>query len=81
LGRNILICPGKVGSKEVCGRYNQNTSYAYMKFSKKRINILHKVRKWDGDSTRSSYIVENSFHYPGFFFFFVIPDEFGNWSF
>jgi hypothetical protein len=35
-----------------------------------------KVR--DGDSPRSSFIIENSFCYPGFF---VIPDEFGNCSF
>ena len=32
----------------------------------------------DGDSARSSFIVENSFGYPGFF---VIPDKFGNWKF
>jgi len=32
----------------------------------------------DGDSPRSSFIVENSFHYPGFF---VIPNEFENCSF
>jgi hypothetical protein len=32
----------------------------------------------DGDSPRSSLIVENSFHYPGCF---VIPDEFENCSF
>ena len=31
-----------------------------------------------GDSTRSSFIVEYSFHCPGGF---VIPDEFGNFSF
>jgi len=29
----------------------------------------------DGDSLRCSFIVENSFHYPGFF---VIPNEFEN---
>jgi len=33
--------------------------------------ILLEVR--DGDSPRSSFIVEDSFHYPGFF---VIPNEF-----
>ena len=32
----------------------------------------------DGDTLRSSFIVENSFCYPGFL---VIPDEFGNGSF
>jgi hypothetical protein len=32
----------------------------------------------DGDSTRRSFIVENSIRYPGFF---VIPDEFENCSF
>ena len=32
----------------------------------------------DGDSPRSSFIVENIFHYPGFF---VILDEFENCSF
>jgi hypothetical protein len=30
---------------------------------------------WHGDSTRGSFIVENSFCYPRFF---VIPDEFAN---
>jgi hypothetical protein len=32
----------------------------------------------DGDSLRSSFIVENSFPYPRFF---VIPNEFANYSF
>jgi hypothetical protein len=32
----------------------------------------------DGDSPRSSFIVENNFHYPGFL---VIPNEFANCSF
>ena len=32
----------------------------------------------NGDSTRSSFIVENSFQYPGFF---VIPDELPNSTF
>jgi hypothetical protein len=32
----------------------------------------------DGDSHRSSFIVESSFHYPGFF---DIPDKFANCSF
>ena len=32
----------------------------------------------DGDSARSSYIFENTFHYPGFF---VIPDKSANCSF
>ena len=32
----------------------------------------------DGDSPRSFFIVENSFHYPGFF---VIPKELANGSF
>jgi hypothetical protein len=31
-----------------------------------------------GDSTRGSFIVENSFCYPRFF---VVPDEFSNFSF
>jgi hypothetical protein len=30
----------------------------------------------DGDSTRGSFVVENSFFYPRFF---VIPDEFANY--
>ena len=33
---------------------------------------------WDMGSSRSSFTVENSFSYPGFF---VIPDEFENCSF
>jgi hypothetical protein len=33
---------------------------------------------WDADFPRSSFIVENSFCYPGFF---VIPNEFENCSF
>ena len=37
-----------------------------------QLNVRH------GDSTRGYFIVENSFHYPGFF---VILNEFENWSF
>jgi hypothetical protein len=35
----------------------------------------------DDDSPRNSFIVENGFCYPGFFFFFVIPDEIENCPF
>jgi hypothetical protein len=43
---------------------------------------LVKLEVRHGDSTRGSFIVENSFYYPRVFVVVVvIPDEFANWPF